>query len=45
MGRQVATALADRVNLFGVAIVEEADQVADLGRDILLLGPHRRASA
>jgi alanine racemase len=37
--RQVAATLADRVDLFGVANVEEADEVADLGRDILLLGP------
>jgi alanine racemase len=36
---QVASALADMVDLFGVANVEEAHEVAGLGRDILLLSP------
>jgi alanine racemase len=36
---QVASALADVVELFGVANIEEAGQLAALGRDILLLSP------
>jgi alanine racemase len=36
---QVASALADLVDLFGVANVEEAQPLADLQRDILLLSP------
>jgi alanine racemase len=36
---QVATTLAESIDLFGVANVEEANQLADLKRDILLLGP------
>lgn len=35
----VAAALAGSVDAFGVANVEEANQLADLKRDILLLGP------
>jgi alanine racemase len=36
---QIAAALSGSVDAFGVANVEEANQLADLKRDILLLGP------
>ena len=36
---QVAATLAELVDLFGVANVEEAQPLAGLGRDVLLLGP------
>ncbi|HEU4679273.1 MAG TPA: alanine racemase [Terrimicrobiaceae bacterium] len=36
---QVAAALSGSVDAFGVANVEEANQLADLKQDILLLGP------
>ncbi|CAN5540666.1 alanine racemase [soil metagenome] len=36
---EVATALADQVELFGVANVEEARELVHLGREILLLSP------
>ncbi len=36
---EVAAAIADQVELFGVANVAEARDLADLGRDILLLSP------
>lgn len=37
--REVAAALRDTVELFGVANIEEARDLRDLGRDILLLSP------
>jgi alanine racemase len=35
----VAKAIADMVDLFGVANIEEAEEVANLGHDVLLLSP------
>jgi len=37
--REVAGAIADLTEIFGVANVEEALEIADLGRDCLLLSP------